>query len=181
MKIYINNETHKNLLFLDIENDKENLKQLSGILFARKDNLYELQGSLNLYIKDNYCLDDFFVNFTGITDHFLDEHGIYLSEAKKLFNEFLANTDDLLVVSHNLKNDNLILFKNGFDISKYDNYCTWMKSKELMPNNLKFNVEYLAANEGWYLPSPHDAFHDAWALIPIFSKLKELESENKSN
>ena len=35
-----------------------------------------------------------------------------------------------------------------------------MKSKELMPNNLKFNVEYLAANEGWYLPSPHDAFHD---------------------
>ena len=124
MKIEIKNESHKHILFLDCEYDRENLKQIAGILFKKKGELYELLGSNNIYIKDNEKLDRFFVDFTAITPQFLNTYGVKLSEAKEEFRRFIQDKEDLLIVSHNLKVDSNILFKNGFDLSPYDHYCT---------------------------------------------------------
>lgn len=178
MKIEIKQEAHKHLFFIDCEYDRENLKQLAGVMFRKDGNLYELIGSLNFYIKDSEPLDKFFINFTAISPIFLQQYGIELAEAKKIFNDFIKNKDDLLIVSHNLKGDEHILFKNGFDLSKYNSYCTWEHSKQYYQ---KQNVEFLASQQGWFLASPHDAFHDAWALVPIFCDLKEKDYEKQSN
>ena len=57
MKIEVRNEKHENLLFIDCEYDKENIKQFAAILFRKSENnLYELRGSLNMYIKDDTML-----------------------------------------------------------------------------------------------------------------------------
>lgn len=175
MKIYIPNEEHLYILFLDIENDKDKLKQLGGILFKKINNLYELQGSINLYIKDKKEPSKFFTKFTGITNSFLQENGMYEFEAANVFKEFLEPTINLLIVGHGLKTDKDLLKQNHFDIEQYEHYCTWEHSKKLLPNNEKYNVQYLSQQQGWFLSSPHDAYHDAWALVPIYTFLKEME------
>ena len=181
MKIEVRNEKHENLLFIDCEYDKENIKQFAAILFRKSENnLYELRGSLNMYIKDDTVLDPFFIKFTGITKDFLNKYGIKLTDAHNKFNGFIQGLHNILIISHNLKGDEHILFKNGFDLSRFDAYCTWNNAHKI-PKQEYFNLESLANDQGWFISSPHDAFHDAMALIPVFCGLKERIDEDKSN
>ena len=172
MKIEIQNEQHKHILFIDCEYEQNKVRQIACILFKRNNFLYELLGSLNIYIyEDKSFIQSFFSDFTAITQDFLQKNGVKLADAKTQLQFFLKDKDDLLIVGHNIKEDIFILKNNGVDLEKYEHYCTWTVSKKsILPH---YSLQYLASLEGWYISSPHDAFHDAWALVPVFCRQKE--------
>lgn len=178
MQIFFNNETHNHLLFIDSEWDGEILIQFSGILFEkRKNNLYELISSFNFYVKEAN-ISHFFTNFTGITPNFLNKFGLEYEDLKLFWKEFTINYPDLFIIGHNIESDKYILWKNGIDLNKFETFCTYTHYKDLFPNERNYNVKDIAEKEGWFLISPHDSYCDAWALVPIFSCIKELEHEN---
>lgn len=132
MKIEFLGEKHKTLLFIDIEYDREHLKQIGCLLFNKqRHSLYELVGSFNFYIKDKNKVDPFFTYITGISADFLNQYGCPIQEVKENFKAFLENRKDILVIGHGVHDDLNILFKNGIDITKYDQYCTLTNAKQL--------------------------------------------------
>jgi hypothetical protein len=88
----------------------------------------------------------------------------------------------LLVVSHGLKNDRLILTQNMINIT-YDpktlepiaGYCTFINARRILkrPNQLKLSD--IAREIGVYPISKHDAFSDVWSTLAVLSYLKALE------
>lgn len=177
MKIEIQNEQHQHILFLDCEYEKNKIRQIAAILFKKSGQLYELVGSLNVYIYErNEQIQSFFADFTAISQEFLRNNGVKLNDAKTQIQYFLKDRDNILIVGHNINEDITILKKNGIDLSRWDSYCTWANSKQFeLPH---YTLQYLSSLEGWFMASPHDAFHDAWALVPIFCKQKEIKNEN---
>lgn len=162
------NENHKHLIFLDCEYDYENMRQLSAIRFDKSEHGYELIGSINRFIKDKENPSYFFTRFTAISPQFLEEQGNSLAEVKEEFYSFAEKGKDTLLILHNLKCDKNVLFKNGINVDEFDTFCTFQNAKEKYKNLEGYSVEYLAELQGWFISSPHDSYHDAWALVPIF-------------
>ena len=174
--LYISNENHDNLLFLDCEFDKEELIQLAIFHFKKeKDNLYKLQSDINVYIKRKevsyYCR-----TITNITSNFLENYGIDIENAKEIFNDYFKNIKgSILIIGHGIKQDINIIQKFGIILPEYDSFCTYTSAKVLFQDT-KLSLEELSAATGFYLNS-HDAHSDAMALIPVFSMIKEYEGE----
>ena len=77
------NENHKYLLFIDLEFSNQELVQFAGLLFNRiEDDTYQLSGSVNVYISRKVCYP--FMEYTNITNNFLEENGIQSGDAKAL-------------------------------------------------------------------------------------------------
>ena len=115
MIIKLNNlEKYKNIIFFDVEYDQNSLVQVAFLILGENEpNMFELQKSVNLYVKQSHSLTPFFVKYTNITDEFLCDNGIDLAGARTLVDEviFNFNFNNTLVVSHGIKND-LDLFFN---------------------------------------------------------------------
>ena len=80
------NEKHNYLLFIDLEFSNQQLVQFAGLLFQRVDDeTYQLARSLNLYISQKVCYP--FVEYTYITNNFLDENGIPIYDAPLLIDD----------------------------------------------------------------------------------------------
>lgn len=181
MRVVFENEKHSHLLFIDSEWDGEQLIQFSGLLFNNLGNsIYELGGSFNLYIK-NETVSKFFSAFTGITNQFLKEYGISYEDVKHFWKDFTYNLDNLMIIGHEIAADKKILWKNGINIDNFDFYCTYHSAKRLYPELKKYSVKSLAELSSWFITSEHDSYCDVWALVPIFSDLKEKENANRNN
>ena len=176
------NESHKYLLFVDLEFNNRDLVQFAGLLFKWiDDDCYQLTRSLNVYISQKVCYP--FAEYTSITNNFLAENGIPLEDAIEIIDEFLAdvNMDDLCIISHGLKNDRLILTENGLDLthkkdgSPVDGYCTFNNAKRILERNNHLTLNDLAEECGYYLHSAHNAYNDVWAEVAIFTFLKKIE------
>ena len=185
------NEKHPWLLFLDIEFDQLQLVQFSGALFKRiDDDTYQLASTITQYITASVSV--YFQDYTKITQDFLATNGIPLDSLKDLiFGEVLKDIDmkDILIVSHGLKNDRLVLKENDINFNYYldtdgktkpvDGYCTFNNAKRILNRDKKLKLEDIAEEAGYYLSCAHNAYHDMWATISIFTFLKKIDYERK--
>ena len=185
------NEKHPWLLFLDIEFDQLQLVQFSGALFKRIDeDTYQLASTITQYITASVSI--YFQDYTKITQDFLATNGIPLESLRDLlFGEVLKDIDmgDLMVISHGLKNDRLVLKENDINFNYYvdvenktkpiDGYCTFNNAKRILNREKKLKLEDLAEEAGYYLSCAHNAYNDMWATVSVFTFLKKIDYERK--
>ena len=182
------NENHPYLLFIDIEFDNTHLIQFAGLLFKRidTDGSYQLQTSINQYVSAKVGYP--FMEYTGINNSFLDENGIPLSSLRTLiFDDVLGDISmkDIMIISHGLRNDRLVLNRNGINLSQYadekgawrpiDGYCTFNNAKRILNRNDHVSATDLANQFGYYLHNAHNAYNDVWSEVVIFTTLKKIE------
>jgi len=178
------NESHKNLIFLDLEFENRTLIQFAGLLFTWiDDETYQLTRSCNQYVTAKVCYP--FMEYTSITTNFLEENGITLRDLQIIVrDDFLADVDldDTLVISHGLRNDRLILEENGINlISKndkpIDGYCTFNNARRILERENHVSAAELAEEAGYYLHHAHNAFNDVWSEVSIYTFLKKIEKQ----
>ena len=153
MKIQLKNIKQNKIIIFDVEYDQNLLVQLATLILSKVEpNIFELQESINIYVKPNRSLNNFFIKYTNITDEFLCDNGVDLTVAKQLVDEVVFNSslDDMLIVSHGIKSDLQLLQSNGIDLIKIPNqYCTYQASKRLLKRNEHLTLKDVAA-EGKY-------------------------------
>ena len=183
------NENHEHLVFLDIEFNGRDLVQFAGLLFSRiDDETYQLTRSCNQYVNTKVCYP--FMEYTSITNTFLENNGVSLEDVKAIvFDDFLANVDlkNVMVISHGLKNDRLVLLQNGINLSFRDNikrypidgYCTFNNAKNILERDNRLTAKDLAIECGYYIHQAHNAFNDVWAEVAIFTFLKKVEKQKE--
>ena len=180
------NDNHPYILFIDLEffseKDHNHLIQFSGLLFQRiEENIYQLKTSINQYITDKVCYP--FVEYTSITNNFLKKNGITLNDfTQLLFSDVLGNINDkeLLIVSHGLKNDRLVLIENGIDLTtNIDGYCTFTNARRILGRTNHLTLQDIANECGYYLHNAHNAYSDAWATVAVYTYLKKIEEQQK--
>lgn len=178
------NENHPYLIFIDLEFNNKTLVQFAGLLFKRIDtDTYQLMRSCNQYITTKVCFP--FIEYTNITNGFLQENGVSPQDLRSIvFNDFLADVSlkDVMVISHGLKNDRLVLIHNGINLTLIDDhkcpidgYCTFNNAKRILNREKKVSASDLAAECGYYLHHAHNAYNDVWAEVAIFTYLKKME------
>lgn len=184
MLVVFKNIEQKNILVFDAEYNEGDLIQFAAILFRKiEKDVYQICKSTNFYVKlENKNINPFIERFTGITDKFLNEYGISLSEAKESIVALLDHVDDFLLVSHGLRNDRLTLENNEIDFYDMPNkiiypYCTYNNAKRILKRDKKLSLEDIANEAGIFLSNTHNAFDDTWATVAVFSLLCKLDSE----
>lgn len=192
MIIKVYNENHPYLLFIDLEffNNKDeysaHLVQFAGLLFKWiDDETYQLMRSCNEYVTDKVCYP--FAEYTSITNNFLAENGVPLSDMiMSIQEDFLKDVplDELLIISHGLKNDRLVMLENGLNLSTIDNkpidgFCTFENSRKILHRNERLTLSDIAEEAGYYLHHAHNAYNDVWAEVSVFTYLKKKEEQEK--
>ena len=184
------NDNHPYILFIDLEffneKGKNHLIQFSGLLFQRiEENIYQCPlyspGFNFQYITDKVCYP--FVEYTSITNNFLKENGIPLNDfIHLLFEDVLGDVDDkeLLVVSHGLKNDRLVLIENDIDLtSNIDGYCTFTNARRILGLTNHLTLQDIDSECGYYLHNAHNAYSDVWATVAVYTYIKKIEEQQK--
>lgn len=176
IKCYNTDEEY--LLFLDIEFNNLDLVQYAGLLFQRiEDETYQLMRSVNIYITSQVCYA--FANYTAITNNFLQENGMPLNDAIDLIeNNFLKDIpyNDLLMISHGLKNDRIVLNQAGLN-TNMKGYCTFVNARRILSRQDNLSLEAIANEAGYFLHHAHNAYNDAWAEVSVFTYLKKIEKQ----
>ena len=185
------NENHEYLVFIDIEFNNRELVQFAGLLFKRiEDETYQLMRSCNQYITTRVCYP--FMEYTSITNSFLEANGVSLKDVQTIvFDDFFADIDlkDVMIISHGLKNDRLVLLQNGINLSyrddnkrlPVDGYCTFNNAKNILGRENHLTAKDLANECGYYVHHAHNAFNDVWAEVAIFTYLKKVEKQKEVN
>lgn len=182
MIIYIPNEDHENLLFVDTEfsGRGRDLVQVALINFKKElsqPNLYYLSTSLNLY-KDIKVTESF-ENYTNIKQGFLGNNGVKPKEFIERLNSFIGaeglDSCNTLLIGHGVKQDHELLIKEGCNLLFVDTYDTFSKAKSILEIESGLSLEALSVQSGYFPTSNHDAYQDAYALISIFSHLTTAE------
>lgn len=181
------NENHKYLLFIDIEFSDRKLIQFSGLLFTKIDNeTYQLMRSCNQYVSTSVCYP--FVEYTHITSNFLSENGVPLADVIQFIqNDFLSDIplNEIIVISHGLRNDRLVLQENGCNLSTLsdgtpiDGYCTFNNAKRILERTTHLTLSEVAEEAGYYSYNAHNAYNDAWAEVCVFTYLKKIEEQRR--
>ena len=183
------NETHPYLVFMDIEFQNKSLIQFSGLLFTKiDDGIYQLMRSCNQYITTKVCFP--FMEYTSITNNFLESNGISLKDLQEIvFNDFLGDIglNEILLISHGLKNDRIVLQENGINLTHIDEnrttpidgYCTFTNAKRILNRDKQLSAADIAEECGYYLHHAHNAYNDVWAEVAIFTYLKKIEQQQK--
>ena len=188
------NEHHPYLLFIDLEffsNKKDginynHLVQFSGLLFQWiDDETYQLMRSCNEYVTDKVCYP--FIEYTAITNSFLTENGVPLRDMiMSIEEDFLRDIplQEVLVISHGLKNDRLIMLENGLNLSNVDGqpidgYCTFENARKILDRKENLTLSDIAEECGYYLHHAHNAYNDAWAEVAVYTYLKKIEEQEK--
>ena len=182
MIIYIPEEEHENLLFVDTEfsGSERELIQVAMINFKKlndAENLYFFSNSLNIYKDTKVTVG--FENYTNIKQGFLGNYGLKPEEFIKKLHMFVdtnnLNNCNTLLIGHGLRQDHELLLKEGCNLMFVDKYDTFESAKAILEINTGLSLDALAASAGYFTASQHDAYQDAFALIPIFSQLKITE------
>lgn len=185
MVVLFKNLDTDNVLVFDAEYNEGHLIQFAGIMFRRiETDLFQISKSINMYVKlpAGERINGFISRFTGITDWFLEENGILLSEAQEIIEQLTDVKGDLVVVSHGVSNDCDILNDNEIELlmhqeNKTTKICTYKLAKKIFKRERRLKLEDVAQEAGIFLHNSHDAFQDTWATVSILSFLKKLEGE----
>lgn len=179
MLFYIK-DNHEHILVFDIEFDNFKLVQFAGVLLKRLEkNVYIKEKQLNIYVRTEVSY--MFSSYTGISQKFLDESGTDILSVKAVIEEeLLQNVDkkSLLLCSHGITNDLIVLNRNGIDIrgeKDAELYCTFTKSKKIFKKERGFGLESMAMEACYYQIDAHNALDDALATLSLLSYLKWME------
>lgn len=178
--LYYLKDEHDYILVFDIEFDNFLLVQFAGVLLKKiEKNVYIKYKQLNIY---NRCQVSYmFSSYTGISQNFLNENGSPLDSIRDLIeNDLLKDIDKtkLLLVSHGITNDLIVLIKNGIDIrggKDADLFCTFTKSKKIFKKERGYGLETMAMEALYYQIDAHNALDDAMATLSLLSYLKWME------
>lgn len=184
MIVCFKNEKHPYVLIFDIEFDKEVLIEFAAVLFQKiAEDLYAPCRTINQYVS--HIASYPFQKYTGLTSDFLIENGIGSKDLVQLVeDEFLKDIplSELLVVSHGLKNDRIVL-DNNFINFKYDRltmqpidgYCTFNNARRILKRQDQLKLGDIAKECGFYPINEHNAYSDVWSTVAIFSYLRAME------
>lgn len=179
MVIQLENIKYKNIILFDIEYDKNSLVQVAFlILGAKEPNMFELQKSFNVYIKQSHLLSPFFTSYTNITDAYLRNNGLDLPRARTLVDSVISNIDvnDTLLVGHGIDNDMRLLNEHKFCLSRFCNiYDTYKVAKKLLKRENCLTLADIAAEDGYFMFNEHNAYADVWGLLHAFAFLNKEE------
>jgi DNA polymerase III epsilon subunit-like protein len=171
---------YKNIILFDIEYDNSSLVQVALlILGAKEPHMFEVQKSLNVYIKQNHLLSPFFVKYTNISDAYLRDNGIDLSGARTLVESviFDIKPEETLLVGHGIDNDMRLLDICKFPFSRFSNICdTYKRAKKLLKRTNNLTLSDLAAEDGYCSFNEHNAYADTWALLHAFCVINRWEN-----
>jgi len=167
---YFKDEEHEYVLCFDIEFDKKKLVQFAGILFKKiNKSIYQPYRSLNCYVQTTVSFP--FTAYTGITNQFLQECGVPLESVVQQVEDDLLkdiDLDKILIVSHGVHNDSLILIQNYINlnynklsIKPIDHYCTFENARKILLRKTDLKLEDIAEECCLHAVSEHDAFNDA--------------------
>lgn len=182
------NENHNYLLFIDLEFSDQILVQFAGLLFKKIDEeTYQLMRSLNTYVNQKVCYP--FMEYTNITNGFLEDNGIPLDDVRALIlDNFLKDIPlgEVEIISHGLKNDRIVLNTAQINLSTndgkpIDGYCTYINGRRILKRQNHLTLTDIAEEAGYYLHAAHNAFNDVWAEVSVFTYLKKLEQQNGEN
>lgn len=182
MIIYIPEEKHDSLLFVDTEfsGPERELIQAALIHFQRlnkEEPLYYFSSSLNIYKDTKVTVG--FENYTNIKQGFLGNYGLksedFAARLKQFVSENKLNSCNTLLIGHGLPQDHELLLKEGCNLMLVDTYDTFQEAKRILEIKTGLSLESLAATSGYFTSMQHDAYQDAYALVPIFSHLKTSE------
>lgn len=179
MVFYMCGMTKPYIVVFDLEYDKQEIIQLSAIILQKiKKSVYQVNRSINIYINHPY-LSNFVQDYTNITQSFLDEYGVPLEEAQEQWEEFLEpfNPDDVLMVSHGIYQDALILSDNGFNIDNYEHWCTYNMAKWTFERADHLTLHDVCEEIGYAMICQHNAYADALATIFVYSFLLKVEED----
>lgn len=174
--LYFHNVNNEYILFLDTEFDQMHLVQFAGLLFRRvEDNFYIPYRSLNTYIQ--YPVGGAFMRYTGITDKFLEHHGVTLLDFACQLQDDLLNgiSDDILLVSHGLSTDLHVLQSSGIVIPHTKEFCTFEQGRRILHRQNCLSLEDIAIEASIYPITEHNAIADAWLTVGVFDYLKNIE------
>ncbi len=170
-------ETHRYILFIDIEFDQMQLVQFCGLLFQRVDGSnYVLQKSLNAYV--NTAVSYYFTKYTHISQEFLQQNGVPLPDVRaQIFDDLLGDVDPnhLLLVSHGTRGDINVLKANGIDLAPNSTFCTFENAKRILHRKKNISLEDLGFESAYYPVNEHNAFTDAWLTVGVYGYLKDME------
>ena len=183
------NENHPYLLFIDLEFCNKNktetqLIQFAGLLFKNiDDETYQLMSSYNGYVTEKVCYP--FAEYTAINNSFLEENGIPLEDLVSfVMDDFLGGVplNELMLITHGLKNDRLVMLENGINLSTYegkpiDGYCTFTNARRILGRTNNLTLGDVAEEAGYYLHNAHNAYGDVWAEVAAFTYLKKIEKQ----
>ena len=179
MIYYMRNMDKPYIMAVDIEYDKNNIIQLGSVTLKRigKD-LYQPCRSLNVYIKrENVC--QFVQEYTNITQDFLNQYGETLEEAQRQWHEYTNEFtfDDVLVVSHGIYQDSLLMSSQGFSIDHYEQWCTYNHSKWVLDRDNCLSLSEVLKESGILPVNEHNAYADAVSTLNVLSFLLKLEGD----
>lgn len=185
MIIYLPNEPHKKLLFLDTEfNEDRELVQAALILLESidKDNThFFLTASLNVYVNVN--VGEAFENFTGIKRGFLGNEGLPATRARETILDFIEkyeiDSKDVLLIGHGLKQDMMIMNSFGCRLDKCKRYDTHLGGAKALNRTSNLKLEDLLLESGYAQGVAHDAYQDARNLIPVYSHIRRIEDRKR--
>ena len=181
MIIQLKNIKQKNIILFDIEYDKDSLVQVAFlILGAKGPDMFEIQESFNVYIKQSHLLTPFFTSYTNINDAYLRNNGVDLSRARTLVDQVISDIDvsNTLLVGHGIDNDMRLLDKNDFCLSRFSNvYDTYKGAKKLLNRDNNLTLADIAAEDGFFMYNEHNAYADVWGLLHAFCFLNKGEND----
>lgn len=169
------------IMSVDIEYDNTRIIQLGSITLKNiGKNMYQPCRSLNVYIKTpKVC--QFVQDYTNITQEFLNMYGVDQEEAVRLWGEYVDGLlpDDVLVVSHGIHQDGLLMRDFGFNIDAYEHWCTYNHSKWIMERDNNLSLSDML-KEGGLLPiGEHNAYADALSTLNVLALLLKLEGDTE--
>lgn len=168
------------IMSIDIEYDKEKIIQIGSITLKKIGKyLYQPCRSINIYIKRK-DLSQFIQDYTNITKEFLNTYGCDIKEAQEKWKEYMSyfTYDNVLIISHGIYQDSIIMKNNGFNIDGYEHWCTYNQSKWTFERENNLTLSDIV-KEGGLLPiSEHNAYADALSTLNIFSLLLKLEGDS---
>ena len=179
MIYYMHGMSKPYIMAFDIEYDKEKLIQVAGIILKNiGKNIYQIYRSFNSYIKQEN-LSIFVQQYTNITQEFIAQYGVSLSESIDTWNKFVEEIDydDMLIVSHGIYQDSVILKNNGFDITPYEQWCTYNMSKWVLDRDCNISLSDLCQEFGMIPISTHNAYADSLMTLNILSVLLKIEED----
>ena len=169
------------IMAIDIEYDKNKIIQLGSVTLKNiGENLYQPCRSLNVYIKTpDVC--QFVQDYTNITQEFLDEYGETKEEAKLKWEQYINDFtfDDVLIVSHGIYQDSLLMKENGFSIDCYEHWCTYNHSKWVLDRDHNLSLSDVLMDSGLLPVNQHNAYADAVSTLNVLSFLLKLEGDQK--
>ncbi len=175
----------ENIVVFDAEYNEGFLIQFSAVMLQRVDKeLYQISKSLNVYVQlpEEESVNYFIQDFTGITDNFLKENGESIEDALVKINKFFEVEGSVLVASHGIVNDRIVMYNNGLDYLETDGLetiCTYKMAKDILKREKNLKLSDIANEAGYFLANKHNAFDDVIANIAVLSFLCKRKEEKK--